>query len=126
MVEGTLKASSNDDVATEGKVAVVRYKSRWPKEDLDGLTEEARSGRGFPPHRMEFSHMLGAPSSSAALARKDVTRNVEGIRLPDTPEKIADWCRAVLGNRGSVEQEDDEGAYRAAFKDHIGKSQMGV
>ena len=70
--------------------------------------------------------MMNAPSSSAALARNDVTRNVEGIRLPEAPEKIADWRRAPLGNRGNAEQEDDEGAYRAAFKDHIGKNQMGV
>ena len=70
--------------------------------------------------------MLGAPSTSAALARNDVTRNVDGIKLPDTHEKIADWRRAPLGNKGSAEQEGDEGAYRAAFKDHIGKSQMGV
>ena len=50
MVEGTLKVAGTDDIATEGKVVVIRYKSRWPaKESLDGLTEEAkeRSGRGF-------------------------------------------------------------------------------
>ena len=101
--------------------------SRWPtKEELDSMTDEARNERGFPPyHRMEFSHMMGAPSTSAAV-RNDVTRNVEGIRLPERPEKIADWRRALLGNKGSAEQEDDDGAYRAAFKDHIGKSQMGV
>ena len=68
--------------------------------------------------------MMGAPSTSAALARNDVTRNVEGIRLPEKPEKIADWRRALLGNKGGAEQEDDDGAYRAAFKDHIGKSQI--
>ena len=53
-------------------------------------TQEAkeRSGRGFPPyHRMEFSHMIDAPSSSAALARNDVTRNIEGISSQKHPRR---------------------------------------
>ena len=129
ITEGTLKATGTYDVATEGEVVVIRYKSSWPaKEELDRLTEETRerSDRGFPPyHRMEFSHMTEAPSSSVALARRDVTRNIAGIRLP-APEKIADWRRAFLGKRGSTEQEDDSGAYRSVFKDHVGKSQMGL
>ena len=130
MSEGTLKTTGKDDVGTEGSVVTIRYKSRWPAmEDLDRLTEEAREqiGRGFPPyHRMEFSHMTGAPSSSAALVRSDVTRNIKEIRLPNLPEKIADWRRAFLGNRGNTEQEDDDGAYRNIFKEHIGRSQMGL
>ena len=34
--------------------------------------------------------MIETPSSSAALARNDVTRNIEGTKLPEAPEKIAD------------------------------------
>ena len=43
MVEGTLKAAGTDDIATEGRVVVIRDKSRsLAKKSLDGLTEEAK------------------------------------------------------------------------------------